>query len=200
MSADDLLPPNATPFERAGSGADRRVLSADVDAIRRARLPAECPSAFVPFLAWERSVHFTDRADEAGNRARTQSSFADHGSYGSPSALEGEIALDVGAPVLVTEFFERSDLDWPFFAVEAVMAPGATPPCDLDALWQSALKRKNVRDMPLIGVRVVQPPAIASVAAATVVSMRMKNVASIPVGPFAGATSRFLPQIKVFPL
>ncbi len=199
MSADDLLPPNATPFERAGSGADIRVLAADVDAIRRARDPRRAPTAIVPFLAWERSVHFYDPADEAGNRARTQSSFADHGAYGSPAALEAEIALDVGAPVLITEFFERGDLDWPFFAVEAVMTPGATPP-DVDALWESALKRKNVRDMPRIGVRVTQPPATVTVAAATVVSMRAKNALALPTGPFVAAASRFLPQIKVFPL
>lgn len=199
MSADDLLPPNATAFERAESAADARVLSADVDAIRRARDPPRCPAAITPFLAWERSIHFYDPDDDAGNRARIASSFADHGSYGSPPALEAEIALDVGFPVVVKEWFEERDLAWPGFVVEVPMAPGPSLP-DLDAALASAMTRKNVRDMPRARARVEQPPAALFCGAATRIGIRAANTARVPVGPFVGATSRFLPQIKVFPL
>ncbi len=199
MSADDLLPPNATPFERAQSAADRRVLSADVDAIRRARDPAACPSAVTPFLAWERSVHFYDPADEPGNRARTASSFSDHAAYGSATALEAEIALDIGSPVAIREWFEERDLVFPDFVVEVAMAPGPTPP-DLSAALASAMRRKNVRDMPRPRVRVTQPPAALFVAAAQRIGLSVANrVAARPM-PAVGATSRFLPQIKVHPL
>lgn len=199
MSADDLLPPNATPFEKAASAADRRVLSADADAIRRARDPAAAPAAVTPFLAWERSVHFYDPADEAGNRARTASSFADHTAYGSATALEAEIALDVGFPVKVREWFEERDLAFPGFAVEADMDPGPTPP-DLDAVMASALKRRNVRDIPRPRVRVNQPPAHLYCGATQLITIKSANRIPRVLLPMVGATTRFLPQFKVKPL
>jgi phage tail P2-like protein len=53
--ADDLLPPNATPLERAYSGVTKRLtdIPSDVD---RAFRPYKTPSDFLPFLSWERSV------------------------------------------------------------------------------------------------------------------------------------------------
>ncbi len=199
MSAEDLLPSHATAFERAASAADIRVLAADVDAIRRARDPAACPAAIVPFLAWERSVHFYDAADEAGDRARIASSFADHAAYGSATALEAEIALDVGFPVKVTEAFERADLTWPYFAVEATMAPGPTPP-DLDAVMASALKRKNVRDLPRLGLFVEQPPGTLNCGAAPRFAIRISTRTTPVPRPTVGAAQRLMPRMKVYPL
>lgn len=197
--SDDLLPSNATPFERAISGAGARMLSVDADAIRRERDPSRCDAAFVPFLAWERSVHFYDPADESGNRSRIESSFNDHLNYGSPDALQSEIALDTGQAVHLVEFWEERDLTWPDFVVESVIVPGDPAP-DLDAVMASALKRKNVRDVPHVRTRVIQPAAVLNVGAAHHISMRITPAATVPMLPNVGATHRLLPHLQVRPL
>ena len=204
MSAADLLPPNATPFERAQSAEDNRILAADVAAIRRERQPATCDAAFVAPLAWERSIHFWSPGDEAGNRARVAASFADHGGYGSPPALEDEIALDTGFPVTVREFWELAGLVWPDFVVDVAIAPGEAAP-DVGAVTASALKRKNVRDV-LAAVRLFasQPPANVNVGAGVCVTPR---VTILPLGGsphdpqiYVGAATRVLPRFTVLPL
>jgi phage tail P2-like protein len=196
---DDLLPPKATPLEQALAGAGARMSTLDSDAIRRERRPADCSAAFVPFLAWERSVHFYDPVDEAGNRARVESAFEDHLNYGSPDALQAEIALETGQNVKLVEFWQERDLVWPYFIVESVIAPGDAPP-DLDAVWASAVKRKNTRDMPKVRTRVVQPPALRAVGAAHHVSIRITPAATTPILPHVGAVQRLLPKIQVRPL
>jgi len=204
MSATDLLPPNATPFERAQSAQDNRLLNADANAIRREREPASCDAAFVAPLAWERSIHFWDPADDSGNRARIASSFADHGAYGSPSALEQEIAMDTGLTVAVREFWEIAGLAWPDFAVDVATAPGEPAP-DLAPVVAWALARKNVRDvLARVRLAAAQPAASVSVGAACCVSPR---VTVLPFGGashdpqiYVGATTRALPHVSVFPL
>lgn len=204
MSAADLLPPNATPFERAQSAADGRVLDADVAAIRRERRPASCDAAFVAPLAWERSIHFWSPGDEAGNRARVASSFADHGAYGSPPALEDEIALDTGLPVTVREFFDLARIVWPEFTVDVAVEPGQAAP-DLAPVIASALKRKNVRDV-LAAVRLVgnQPQSPLYVGAASAVRPNVKILPLDRSKPapqlYVGAASRMAPRLKVLPL
>jgi len=204
MSATDLLPPNATPFERAQSAEDNRVLAADVAAIRRERQPASCDEAFVAPLAWERSIHFWNPSDDAENRARIASSFADHGGYGSPPALEDEIALDTGLPVTVREFWQLAGLAWPDFVVDVAIAPGEAAP-DVGAVIASALKRKNVRDV-LAAVRLLaaQPAANVNVGAATCVTPRLTilPLGGAPHDPqiYVGASTRVLPHFTVLPL
>ncbi|MGO4872742.1 MAG: phage tail protein I [Roseiarcus sp.] len=204
MSATDLLPPNATPFESAQSAEDNRLLAANANAIRAERQPATCDEAFIAPLAWERSIHFWNPGDDAGNRARIASSFADHGAYGSASALEQEIALDTGLPVMVREFWEIAGLVWPDFAVDVALQPGDPAP-DLAAIAASALARRNPRDV-LARVRFVsaQPPAALSVAAATCVAPRgtILPIGAAPPAPqfVVGATTRILPTLTVLPL
>jgi phage tail P2-like protein len=204
MSAADLLPPNATPFERAQSATDGRLLNADVAAIRRERQPASCDAAFVAPLAWERSIHFWSPGDDAGNRARVASSFADHGSYGSPPALEQEIALDTGLPIAVREFWEIAGLSFPYFVVDCLVEIGDPAP-DLAAIAASANARKNVRDV-LARVRFVaaQPAAGLAVGAACCVNPRVKilplNAAPPPPQIYVGASTRALPHVTVLPL
>lgn len=144
----DLLPGNATAYERAQSETSARLLDVDIDMIRRARRPDQCAAAFVPLLGWERSVHFWRTGDEAGNRGRIESSFADHTAYGTPAALEREISLDVGSAVRVRDFYQAG-LEWPEFLVEIPASEGAAPP-SAALVWQSALRRKNVRDWPVV--------------------------------------------------
>jgi phage tail P2-like protein len=200
MNGDDLLPRNATALERSISSAGARMLDVDTDAIRIARQPARCSAAFVPLLAWERSVHFYD-AIEAGNRGRTESSFEDHCSYGSPQALEAEIALDTGQSVQIVEYFDEPGLEWPDFVVASVIEPGDPLP-DMDALLASALTRKNVRDWPLPRVLARQPVGACFVGGATGVVITAKILSAVPPQPSAriGAASGVIITATILPL
>ncbi len=142
-----MLPPNATAYEQAQANVSARLLKAPTDVIRRERDPLHCDAAFVPYLGWERSVHHWSGVD-AVDRASVASSFADHLSYGAPAALEKEISLDVGASVTVQDFFEAG-LTWPNFLVAIPAVDDAAPPA-AQAVWQSAIRRKNVRDFPVL--------------------------------------------------
>ena len=146
IARDNLLPANATAFEDAQSQTSARLLDAPVHVVRDARKAANAPKQLLGALGWERSVHHPS-ADEAVMRARIDSAFADHLSYGAPAALENEIALDAGVNVRVVEFFEDETLEWPDFIVEIVQQPGDPAP-DISRVLPSALMRKNVRDWP----------------------------------------------------
>ena len=146
-----LLPDNRTAWEAALSGTSDRLWGLDTDAIRRQRRPDLCTAAWLPLLGWERSVHYWSEGDEAANRARTGTSFEDHLAYGSPEALEAEIAQDVGHPVQLREYFEVPGGAWPDFYVDLALdqaRPETWP--TLDAVMTSAVRRKNVRDWPTV--------------------------------------------------
>lgn len=195
----DLLPPNATPLQRALSKTSARILDTDTDVIRRERDPNACDAAFVPVLAAERSVHHWAPGDDAGNRARTASSFEDHLDYGSPDALESEIAQDTGQTVRIVEYFEDPALHFPQFYVDFVINSGDPTP-DTQALMQSALRRKNVRDMPATRVRVIQPEGELYVGAACHFTNTIR-LAPQPPDPqlYAGAASRYFNTIRILP-
>lgn len=202
MSDDDLLPRNATPWERALSKTSARLLATDTDVIRRERDPLHCDRAFLPALGMERSVHHYTGTDVAADRARTASSFSDHCAYGTPAALEQEIALDTGQEIGVVEFFEELGLEWPDFAVESIVDPGDPTP-DLAALRASAIRRKNVRDWPHIRVRVNNPVAPLYIGAATHkgVTVRVLPEDALPPPPqlYIGAATRKVIEVRVLP-
>jgi P2-related tail formation protein len=200
-----LLPGNATAWERSNAAVSApRMLDAPVATVGKERDPTRCDAVFVAPLGWERSVHFWDPNDDAGNRARVASSFNDHLNYGCPATLEAEIALDTGLPVKVSEFWQVIGLQWPDFTVDIAVNPGEAAP-DISAVTASALARKPARDV-LAGVRFIaaQPPGDLYVGAAT--SVR-PSVTVLPFGLpkpppqlFVGAASRVLPTFKVLPL
>ncbi|MGO8738630.1 phage tail protein I [Rhodoblastus sp.] len=196
---DDLLPNNATALERAISGAGARMLDVDVAAIRRERSPQNCDAQFLPLLGWERSVHYWSPTDQAANRARVQTAFNDHLNYGSPVALEAEIALDTGLNIEIEEFWQAG-LAWPYFAVNVVANPGDPAP-DLAGAWSSALARKNVRDMPVLREKLLQPPALVSVAAAAHVGLFVSVLPAVKPPPayLAAAISRKIVSISIQP-
>jgi len=198
VSDDDLLPGAATEFERAHAKTSARILATDTAVIRRERDPAQCDAAFLPFLAAERSVHHY-AGDAATKRARTAASFDDHLAYGTPAALEAEIAQDTGQQVRVVEFFDDGALEWPDFVVESYVDPGVPPP-DLDAVMRAAIRRKNVRDWPS-AVRPHYRNGHGDLfhGAATSFSVRVRTVEPAAPNIFHGAAARFLPQIRTTP-
>jgi len=144
------LLPNPSPFERAQTDTSERILNVDADVIRRERRADQCDAKFLPLLAWETSIHHWTGTDEVADRAAVASSFDDHCAYGSPEALEREISLDVGYAVKVRDFWEFGGV-WPQFLVEIPAQPEATYAMPAD-VWASALRRKNVRDIPVVQV------------------------------------------------
>ena len=204
MSAADLLPPNATPFEGAESATDgQRILAAPTDLVRTERQPDTCDAAFVAPLAWERSVHHWFPGDDPGNRARIASSFADHAAYGAPAALETEISLDTGYAIRIREFFQIPGGVWPGFDASAIINPGDANP-NLAAVDASALNRKNVRDL-YEGARIFvnQPPALMSVGAACAMSTHATVLPldmAISPAMTVGAAIRVVVEATVLPL
>lgn len=198
----DLLPPNATVLERIVSKTDGRVLDTDTDIIRRNRIATTVQAKFLPALAWERSVHHWTGTDEALDRARTASSFADHGTYGRPDTQEGEIATDTGLVVGLVESGQEIGLEWPDFVVEAIVQPGDPTP-DVGAMLGSALLRKNVRDWPSVRIRVAQPIGTDWIGAAIHVGpiVRIAPADTLPPSPslYVGATVYPLPLVRILP-
>lgn len=202
VERDNLLPPTATAFEDAQSQTSARLLDAPVQVVRAARKGATAPRQLLGHLGWERSIHHPS-ADEETQRARIDSSFADHLSYGSPAALEGEIALDAGAPVRVVEFWEDPSLEWPDFIVEIELQPGDAAP-DMAAIARSALLRKNVRDWPSKArVRVALDATPFHVGSASFVGAKLRVAPENykPAPSFTVGSALFLvPTIRVLPL
>jgi phage tail P2-like protein len=86
-SAFDLLPPNATPYERALARAARRILEVPTP-IREVFRPFETSASVLPYLAWERSVDFwPDDWSETAKRAITARSIHLHKRKGTAYAL-----------------------------------------------------------------------------------------------------------------
>jgi len=141
---------NPSPFERAQTNASERILSVDTDVIRRERRADQCDAKFLPLLAWETSIHHWTGTDEVADRAAVASSFDNHCAYGSPEALEREISLDVGYAVKIRDFWEFGGV-WPQFLVEIPAQPETAYAMPAD-VWASALRRKNVRDIPVVRI------------------------------------------------
>ncbi len=200
VKRDNLLPANATAFEDGMSQTSGRLLDAPSEVVRAARKGATAPKQLLGHLGWEKSLHHPSD-DEATQRARIDASFADHLSYGSPDALEREIALDTGLEIRVVEYFEEVGLEWPDFIVEARAAQGDPAP-DMTDVRPSALARKNVRDWPKLRTAYSPVEGALYVASASHFSPRMKilSAAKPPPQLFVGSASRFLPRMKILPL
>lgn len=101
----DLLPPNATPMERAVDAASARLDDLPV-AVRDLWHPARCPLALLPWLAWALDVETWDPDWEPALKRRAcAEAFEVHREKGTPAALRRILRL-IGA---VYEFTEGPD-------------------------------------------------------------------------------------------
>lgn len=101
----DLLPPNASPLERAIDAVTARIDALEVP-LADLWSPARCPLELLPWLAWALGVETWD-ADwpEDLKRRACAEAFEVHREKGTPAALERILAL-IGA---VYEFTEGPD-------------------------------------------------------------------------------------------
>jgi phage tail P2-like protein len=109
----DLLPPNATPLERAISRVGSRVEDVPVP-IATLWNPDACPAALLPWLAWAESVDdwFTTWT-EAQKRGAIKASFGVHARKGTAGALRLAIQ-GIGLDVVVTEWFQKTPMGAPY--------------------------------------------------------------------------------------
>lgn len=86
-----LLPPNATPLERATEAAMRADI--DLSAVGTLWNPATCPADVLPFLAWGLSIAHWDAAwSEAEKRAAIAAAIPFHKIKGTRAAVEQVLA------------------------------------------------------------------------------------------------------------
>ncbi|MGE4323557.1 MAG: phage tail protein I [Sphingobium sp.] len=115
----DLLPPNATPLERALSLAPAASLADVPVQIDRLWNPATCPAPLLPWLAWGLSIDIWDSAwTEAEKRAAIADAILFQRRKGTPASLR--TVLDRFDPLIrIVEWFEdRGTLDPFHFRLE----------------------------------------------------------------------------------
>ena len=98
----DLLPPNATPLERAIDGASARLDELEVP-LRHLWNPRLCQLAALPWLAWSLGVETWDPDwPEEVKRAAMAESIAIHREKGTPAAIKRVMGV-IGADYIYTE-------------------------------------------------------------------------------------------------
>ncbi|MGI4732446.1 MAG: phage tail protein I [Janthinobacterium lividum] len=167
-STASLLPPNATPLERALEGATARVGAVDVSTAATLWDPATCPLALLPWLAWSLSVDQWDPTwPEATKRAAVADSIALHRIKGTRAAVEAVLAR-FDDLLSVIEWHEASPAATPHtFEVHLplVTAPGVAPGGDrstaafADSIVREVGKAKPLREhLTLVQTLATQAP------------------------------------------
>lgn len=106
--ADHLLPPNATPLERALSASDARLLEAPTGIIRTVLDPWRCPAHLLPYLAAHWGVDDWDpRWPETVKRQVIAAAPEVHRTRGTRYAVETALAA-FNIRAVIREWFEVS--------------------------------------------------------------------------------------------
>lgn len=143
-STEHLLPPNATPAERALALAVARLSAVPVglEALWR---PAACPAALLPWLAWALSVDHWDSAwSEAIQRARVVQAIGQHRIKGTPAAIERALVAAGALSARVAEWWEYAAAPYRF-RVEIDLAAEAVTPAMEAALGRQVAAHQNAR-------------------------------------------------------
>lgn len=142
---EHLLPGNATPLERALSGADHRLVGLPTWVIRAVWDPATCPEALLPYLAQAWSVDEWDPAwTVAQKRAVIVAAPEIHRRKGTVWALKQAIG-QLGLGAKVREWFRYGGQPYRF-RISVELAPGADwTAAKARQLWRVAIATKNVR-------------------------------------------------------
>lgn len=110
----EILPNDATPREKAYAAVDARFEDIDTDLVRRVRSVTEAPAAYLPYLAWERSVDVYDPEwSEATKRAVIAAAPEVHRYKGTRHAVETAMrALSIEAEIV--EWWQASPRGAPY--------------------------------------------------------------------------------------
>lgn len=136
-----MLPPNATPQEKALEGATERVGTAPVP-IRALWDVDTCPPELLPWLAWAMSVDVWDNAwPDAIKRQAIKDSVAIHRTKGTVGAVERALAP---YGVEIVEWFQETPPEEPYtFHIE--ISGGGYSEDDFANIIAIAERTKNVR-------------------------------------------------------
>lgn len=143
--SDTLLPPNATPLERALEAATLRIDAIPVP-LRDLWNPQTIPAPLLPWLAWGLSVDVWDPAwTEARKRAVVESSIEVHRHKGTVGAMLTALgALDYDARLI--EWWQTTPRGAPYtFGIEARLDARGIDPALWDDIERVAIGAKNVR-------------------------------------------------------
>lgn len=178
---DEILPPNATGWERAVTGA----LSDPVDAamVQRVKSASLCPEHLLPYLAAERNVdEWSSDWPAELKRAVIARSWRDHRRKGTPAAMDAAVS-SLGPHYSWRPWFEYDGQPYRFRLEYAVPSGGLTLNEILRAR-RTANAAKNVRSlMEFVAESDANTPARAG--AFTVVMLSIGDVE--PSIPTAGA-------------
>lgn len=149
-----LLPPNATPLERALEVVTRRAFDVPVP-VKTVWDPETCPVELLPWLAWAFAVDQWDsRWSEVQKRAVVGNAIAIHRYRGTLGAVKRAIA-SLGYDITIREWFEESPRRDPFtFRAEVRIADSGVELPLYRQLEQLINDAKNVRSH-LTGVTLV---------------------------------------------
>ena len=148
-SSSDLLPPHATPRERAFAA-----LSARWDALVLPEVwnAARCPLSLLPWLAWALSIESWDSTwPEAAKRAALAEALRYQREKGTPAGLRRLLELHNLQVAVVQEWFEDgysgSGLGEPFHFRITIQAAQQVSEDDLRLIRRLALIAGNVRSV-----------------------------------------------------
>ena len=141
---NSLLPPNATPLERALEGTFRASVEAISVPVRDLRNPERCPEALLPWLAWALSVdNWNAQWPEATKRAVVARSIAVHRRKGTAGALRQAIRA-LGHGIRVREWYEYGGKPYRFRLAVELTDRGLTD-AEQSEILLTAEQAKNAR-------------------------------------------------------
>lgn len=141
----DLLPPNATPLQRALSLAAARTLEIDAETVARGSLALRTDAGLLSPLAWERSVDTWSAAWTLDQKRQVvHGAFAYHQRKGTPGALNRALAQLAYQPVL-SEWFQHGGDPYTFRLKVALPLNGHFTVAEAQALLSVVNRAKNAR-------------------------------------------------------
>lgn len=142
-----LLPPNASPLERALEAvAGARIEAVEVERLRALWTPADCPAPLLPWLAWALSVDEWD-ADwsEATQRAVIAASVEVHRRKGTLGAVRRALAA-TGYRTQISEWWQQLPVGVPHtFRIDVEIDDRGIDDVTLTALARQLDATKPVR-------------------------------------------------------
>ncbi|SKA81907.1 phage tail protein I [Desulfobaculum bizertense] len=145
MASLHLLPPNATPAERAFSEGTTRIDRIPVP-IARLYNPDDCPVEFLPWLAWALSVDAWESSwSEAQKRAAVRNAIWIHKHKGTRGAVDRAVRA-LGYRVRIREWWqERPKTERFTFTIDIEVDDRGVSPDLYAMLTRVVLKAKNTR-------------------------------------------------------
>lgn len=175
-----LLPPNATPMERARAQVAAQLATLPVR-IGDLKNPDACPVEWLPWLAWERSVDvWSPRWSEHQKRAAIRASLEIHKRKGTVAAVKMALAtLDWDARLV--EWHKATPKGAPYtFAVELTLDRRGFAPELYDDVARLVTATKNLRSHLSRISMVHRQPARLRVASAIIAAEFVKVLPYTP--------------------